>query len=315
MERNYSSVQRASDHALIEMDPRQVENLIYQIRNKQVMFDDDLAKLYQVDTSLLNRAVKRNIDRFPEDFRFQLTKVEYDALRCQNGISKNDVTTDGRGGRRYMPYVYTEQGIAMLSGVLRSNIAVNVSIGIMRAFVEMRKFMTVNALLFERISDIELKQLEYQRKTDERLEQVFEYISDQEQPVQKVFFEGQIYDAFSLLIDLVVKAENEIILIDNYVDVDSLNILCKKKTGVNVTIYTSKRTKLSSSDVDIFNKQYPSLTIKYTEVFHDRFMIFDKKTAYHIGASIKDAGKKSFAISVLQDEKLVKDILKHLSRH
>ncbi|HBP38693.1 MAG TPA: hypothetical protein DD640_08135 [Clostridiales bacterium] len=200
----------------------------------------------------------------------------------------------------------------MLSSVLRSNMAVKVSVGIMRAFVEMRKFITNNALLFERISDIELKQLEYQRKTDEQIEQVFKYISDQKQPVQKVFFDGQIYDAFSLLVNLAAKAENEIILIDNYVDVDSLNILSKKKIGVNVTIYTSKLSKLSLTDISIFNKQYPFLKVKYTDVFHDRFMIFDNKKAYHIGASIKDAGKKSFAISELQDEKLFKDIINRL---
>lgn len=312
MDSIHANIQSNSEHTLVKIDQQRVESLIYLVRNKQVMFDEDLAILYQVDTGLLNRAVKRNIDRFPDDFRFQLTKAEYETLRCQNGISKNDNITDGRGGRRYMPYAFTEQGIAMLSSVLRSNIATNVSIGIMRTFVEMRKFIANNALLFERISDIELKQHEYQRKTDERLEQVFEFISGQEQPSQKVFFDGQIYDAFSLLVDLVVKAENEIILIDNYVDVDTLNILSKKKAGVNITIYTSKRTKLSLADVGIFNKQYPLLTLGYTEVFHDRFMILDNKTAYHIGASIKDAGKKSFAVSVLQDEKFIKDIINRL---
>jgi hypothetical protein len=313
MEDKQISIQNSSGHALVEINQRRVEQLIYLVRNRQVMIDDDLAVLYQVDTSALNRAVKRNSDRFPEDFMFQLTKVEHEVLRYQIGISKNGDTTDGRGGRRYMPYVFTEQGIAMLSSVLRSDTAAKISIDIMRAFVEMRRFIVSNALLFERISEIELKQLEYQRKTDERLEQVFEYISDQEQPTQKVFFDGQIYDAFSLIIDLIVKAQNEIILIDNYVDVDSLNILSKKKHGVRVTIYTSKHAKLSTTDVGLFNKQYPQLTVEYTEAFHDRFMILDQKTAFHIGASIKDAGKKSFAISILQDEQTVKDILKRLS--
>lgn len=313
MEDKQISIQNGSGHALVEINQRRVEQLIYLVRNKQVMIDDDLAVLYQVDTSALNRAVKRNNDRFPEDFMFQLTKVEHEVLRCQIGISKNVDTTDGRGGRRYMPYVFTEQGIAMLSSVLRSDTAAKISIDIMRAFVEMRRFIASNALLFERISEIELKQLEYQRKTDDRLEQVFEYISDQEQPTQKVFFDGQIYDAFSLIVDLIAKAQKEIILIDNYVDVDSLNILSKKMNGVKVTIYTSKHAKLSTTDVGLFNKQYPQLTVEYTEAFHDRFMILDQKTAFHIGASIKDAGKKSFAISILQDEQTVKDILKRLS--
>jgi len=300
-------------HALVEIEQRRVERLIYLVRHKQVMLDDDLAKLYQVDTGALNRAVKRNVDRFPEDFMFQLSKAEYEDLRCQIGISKNVETIDGRGGRRYMPYVFTEQGIAMLSSVLRSDTAAKVSIDIMRAFVEMRKFIASNALLFERISEIELKQLEHQRKTDERLEKVFEYISDQEQPTQKIFFDGQIFDAFSLLVEIIEKAQTEIILIDNYVDVDSLNILSKKKNGVSVTIYTSKHTRLSMIDVGIFNKQYPQLKVEHTEAFHDRFMILDQQNAYHIGASIKDAGKKSFAINKLQDEKMVRDILKRLT--
>lgn len=313
MEDKQISIQNSSGSAVVEINQRRVQQLIYLVRNRQVMVDDDLAVLYQVDTSALNRAVKRNIERFPEDFMFQLTKAEYEALRYQNGISKNGDTTDGRGGRRYMPYVFTEQGIAMLSSVLRSDTAAKISIDIMRAFVEMRKFIVSNELLFERISEIELKQLEYQRRTDDRLEQVFEHISDQDQPTQKVFFDGQIYDAFSLIVDLIAKAQNEIILIDNYVDVDSLNILSKKKMGVSVTIYTSKLAKLTTTDVGLFNRQYPQLTVEHTEAFHDRFMILDQKSGFHIGASIKDAGKKSFAISILHDEQTVKDILKRLS--
>lgn len=314
MGNNQISDQNGSGHSLDKIDQRRIESLIYIVRDKQIMFDDDLAALYQVDTGALNRAVKRNIDRFPEDFKFQLTKEEYETLRCQNGISNND-SAEERGGRRYLPFVFTEQGIAMLSSVLRSDMATKASIGIMRAFVEMRKFIANNALLFERIGEIELKQLEYQRKTDERFEQVIEYLSDQEQPAQKIFFDGQIYDAFSLLVKVITKADNEIILIDNYVDIDTLNILSKKKSDVFVTIYTSKRTKLSAADVSIFNKQYPKLKVEYTESFHDRFMILDRKVAYHIGASIKDAGKKSFAISILQDAKMVYDILSRVSSY
>lgn len=161
-----------------------IKSMIYVVRNQQVMIDSDLALLYQVETSALNRAVKRNIKRFPEDFRFQLTEEEYEFLRCQFGISKTDMknSTDGRGGRRYLPYVSTEQGISMLASVLRSEVAVNVSIGIMRAFVEMRHFIANNTLLFERISSVELQQLQYQKQTDEKLEQILEYISEHEEP-------------------------------------------------------------------------------------------------------------------------------------
>ena len=261
-----------------------LKELIYVVRNKQVMVDSDLAMLYQVETGALNRAVKRNIARFPEDFRFQLTKDEYENLKCQFGISNGSGTENGYGGRRTLPYVFTEQGISMLASVLHSEVAINVSIGIMRAFVEMRRFIANNALLFERISNVELKQLEYQKKTDEKLEQIFEYISDHEESNQKIFFDGQIYDAFSLLIGLIQKAEMEIVLVDGYVDVGTLNILSKKKENVAVTVYTQQRTKLSQTDVDNFNAQYPKLDVKYTRAFHDRFLILDKTKAYHVVA-------------------------------
>ena len=179
-------------------------------------------------------------------------------------------------------------------------------------FVEMRRFIANNALLFERISNVELKQLEYQKKTDEKLEQIFEYISDHEESNQKIFFDGQIYDAFSLLIGLIQKAETEIVLVDGYVDVGTLNILSKKKENVAVTVYTLQWTKLSQTDVDNFNAQYPKLDVKYTRAFHDRFLILDKTKAYHVGASLKDAGKKCFGINLIEDAGIVRDILQRL---
>ena len=298
----------------IESTGYDLKGMIYVVRDQQVMIDSDLAMLYQVETKALNRAVKRNINRFPEDFCFQLTKEEDKILKCQIGTSKilDAERTDGRGGRRTLPYVFTEQGISMLASVLHSEVAVNVSIGIMRAFVEMRRFIANNALLFERISNVELKQLEYQKQTDEKLEQIFEYISEHEEASQKVFFDGQIYDAFSLIVGLIQKAEKEITLIDGYVDVGTLNLLSKKNENVSVTIYTQKRTRLSKTDVENFNAQYPTLEVKYTKVFHDRFLILDKETAYHVGASLKDAGKKCFGINLIQDAGIIKDILQRL---
>lgn len=295
---------------VVEIVQPAIEKLIYVIRDKQVMIDSDLAMLYQVETGALNRAVKRNIKRFPDDFRFQLTVEEYENLKCQIGISS--LNENGYGGRRTLPYVFTEQGISMLASVLHSDIAINVSIGIMRAFVEMRRFIANNALLFEHISNVELKQLEYQKQTDEKLEQVFEYISEHEEASQKIFFDGQIYDAFSLIVSLIQKAEKEITLIDGYVDVGTLNLLAKKNEGVSVTVYTHQRTRLSNIDVANFNAQYPALEVKYTSVFHDRFLILDGKTAYHIGASLKDAGKKTFGITLINDESITKDILQRL---
>ena len=302
--------QKEAEVPAIEIVQPAIEKLIYVIRDKQVMVDSDLAILYQVETGALNRAVKRNIKRFPEDFRFQLTVEEYENLKCQSGISS--MNENGYGGRRTLPYVFTEQGISMLASVLHSEVAVNVSIGIMRAFVEMRRFIANNALLFERISNVELKQLEYQKQTDEKLEQIFEYISEHEEASQKVFFDGQIYDAFSLIVSLIQKAEREITLIDGYVDVGTLNLLSKKNENVSVTIYTQKRTRLSKTDVENFNAQYPTLEVKYTKVFHDRFLILDKETAYHVGTSLKDAGKKCFGINLIQDVGIIKDILQRL---
>ena len=200
----------------------------------------------------------------------------------------------------------------MLASVLHSEVAINVSIGIMRVFVEMRRFISNNALLFERISNIELKQLEYQKNTDAKLDQIFEYISDHEESNQKIFFDGQIYDAFSLLIGLIQKAKTEIVLVDGYVDVGTLNILSKKKENVAVTIYTLQRTKLSQTDIDNFNAQYSKLEVKYTRAFHDRFLILDKTKAYHVGASLKDAGKKCFGINQIEDADIVNNILQRL---
>lgn len=290
----------------VVLSEKVIKSLIYLVRGQQVMMDSDLASLYQVETKIFNQAVKRNIMRFPDTFRFQLTDEEYKELKSQF------VTSNGRGGRRYLPYVFTEQGIAMLSAVLNSDIAIQVSIQIMTAFVEMRKFLVNNAVLFERISDVELKQLEYQKKTDDRFEQVFDYIAENEEVKQKIFFEGQIYDAFSLLVKLVGSADKSIVLIDNYVDIGTLNILAKKKRNVNVCIYTISKTKLTAVDIRNFNRQYPKLEVEYTEAFHDRFLIVDGDSAYHIGASLKDAGNKCFAINLMKDSGIIKDILYRL---
>ncbi len=200
----------------------------------------------------------------------------------------------------------------MLSAVLRSDEAVQVSVNIMNTFVKMRRFLAENALMFDKLNNLELKQLEYQKESDRKFDQIFAYISGHEEVGQKIFFEGQIYDAFSFLVSLVEKAEKSIVLIDNYVDVGTLNILAKKKDGVDVTIYTVRRTRLASQDIANFNSQYPTLTVNYTGGFHDRFLIVDEETAYHIGASIKDAGKKCFGISRIEDIRIISDILQRL---
>ena len=292
----------AEDKNLVIVHNKEIQSMIYTFRGRQVMLDSDLAMLYQVETKYLNRQRNRNAERFPEDFCFQLSKEEYEILRCQNVTSKNE---NGSGGRRYLPYVFTEQGIAMLSSVLKSEVAAKASINIMRAFVEMRKFLISNNEMFARLDRVELKQLE----TDKKLEEVFDYIATTKEVKQKIFFNGQIYDAFSLMVELVEKAGTELILIDNYVDINTLNILSKKKDGVNVLIVTSGNGNLTDKDIAKFNSQYPKLTVKISKDFHDRFLIIDRKEVYHIGASIKDAGKKSFGITKLEVEELTKSLL------
>ncbi len=287
-----------------------IKNLIYVVRGKQVMVDSDLASLYQVETKRLNESVKRNAARFPESFCFQMTKEEYDSLKSQ--IATSNANNQGRGGRRKLPYCFTEPGIAMLSAVLHSDTAIEVSIRIMNTFVEMRHFIASNTLLFDKISEIELKQLEYKKSSDEKFEQIFQYIESHAESEQKIFFDGQIYDAFSLLTSIIKKAKKEIVLIDGYVDIDTLNILIKKNSAVDVKIYTFPNAKLTNKDIENFNAQYPTLDVKKTKAFHDRFIIIDGKNVYHVGASIKDAGRKCFGITLIKDIKLVKELLNRL---
>ena len=293
----------AEDKNLVIVDNIEIQNMIYSVRGKQVMLDSDLAQLYHVETKVFNQAVKRNINRFPEHFRFQLTESEFKNLRSQIVTSRENDST--HGGRRYMPYVFTEQGIAMLSAVLKSDVAVEVSIKIMNSFVEMRNFLLSNREMFARLDRVELKQLE----TDKKLEEVFNYIATNTEVKQNIFFDGQIYDAFSFIIGLIKKAKKEIILIDNYVDINTLNILCKENKGVDIIIATAGKGNLSTKDINKFNAQYPKLSVKTTTDFHDRFLIIDKMEVYHIGASIKDAGKKSFGITKIEDKDLIQGLV------
>lgn len=276
-----------------------IQNMIYTFRGKQVMIDRDLASLYQVQTKRLNEQVKRNSGRFPAEFCFKLSDKEKDELvaNCDRFKTLKHSSSN--------PYAFTEQGIAMLSAVLKSDIAVEVSIKIMNSFVEMRKFLLSNKEMFARLDRVELKQLE----TDQKLEEVFNYIATNTEVKQNIFFDGQIYDAFSFIVGLVQKAKKEIILIDNYVDVHTLNILCKKDKGVDIIVATAGKGSLSTKDITKFNAQYPKLLVKTTTDFHDRFLIIDKTEVYHIGASIKDAGKKSFGITKIKDKDLIKNLI------
>ena len=281
----------------------EIKKLIYTIRGKQVMLDSDVAMLYNYQTKNLNKAVKRNIDRFPEEFCFQLTEEEFQTLRFQFGTSMQN--EEVRGGRRYLPYVFTEQGIAMLAGILKNDIAVKVSINIIKSFIEMRKFISSNKQIYERLTTVEYKLLEHDKKFDE----VFNNLGIEENIKQRIFFEGQIYDAYSLIIDLIKRANKKILIIDNYIDDSILKMLTKKKEKVEVVILTSDKSKIESLDVKKFNKEYPILKISRTNKFHDRFIVIDNKEMYHLGTSIKDLGKKCFAINKIEDSEIIQKIM------
>ncbi len=273
-------------------DAKTIKSLIYTLRKKQVMLDRDLAVLYGVKTSRLNEQVKRNKNRFPEKFMFQLTEKEVELMVSQNAIP----SIQQLGG--HLPYVFTEQGVAMLSAVLRSETAVNMSIQIMNAFVEMRHFIGQNATLFQRMDNLELKQLSDKSEIDANFELVFDAIEAKEiTPKQGIIYEGQIFEAHTFVSNIIRSAKKSIIIIDNYIDDTVLTLLSKKRKGVRCKIYTKKISKQLSLDVKKYNEQFESIIIKEKKNIHDRFIIVDETTIYHSGASLKDLGKKISAFS------------------
>jgi len=292
-----------------EITAKTIEAKILTIRNQQVMIDRDLAELYGTETKVLNQAVKRNIERFPEDFMFALDKSEKDELvtNCDRFETMKHSSV--------MPYAFTEQGVAMLSSVLKSPTAVEVNIQIMRAFVAMRHFLQNNAQVFSEINTIKKQLLDtnvHQKETDKKVEELFDLIDKYNvKDTQGIFFQGQIFDAYAKFESFIAQAKQEIILIDNYVDLSILQRLAKKKKNVNVVIYTDPKTKLTAQDIQQFNTQYPTLTLNHTTKMHDRFLIIDQKMLYHIGASLKDLGKKCFAFEVL-DTSLIAHLLKNV---
>lgn len=287
-----------------DISNEEIKNLIYTIRGKQVMLDSDVARLFNYATKDLNRNVKNNIERFPEYYCFQLAEEEYKSLRCKI-FTLNE---NGRGQhRKYLPYVFTEYGITMLAGLLKSDIAVNVSIKIVNTFIEMRKFLIQNGQIFERLTNIEYKLLEHDKKFNE----VFNQLQVEENIKQKIFFEGQIYDAYSLIIDIIKKANKKILIIDNYIDDSVLKMLTKKNNNVEVVILTSDKSNIQQIDIQKFNKEYPILKVAKTNKFHDRFIIIDNEEMYHLGASIKDLGKKCFGINKIEDVEIIEKILNY----
>ena len=276
-----------------------IENMIYEIRGKQVMLDSDLAKLYECKngTKDINKAVKRNIERFPQNFYFQITEEEMKKLWFQSGTANKMI--------RSLPYVFTEQGIAMLSSVLHTQIAISQSIRIMDAFVKMRKYISANLIEQDNMKNMLIKH----DNEIKLLQESFSKLEEKEK-INHIFYEGQIYDAYSLLIDIFKEAKKEIIIIDNYADKSILDMITN--LNVKVIIVTRKFNLLKDIDIKKYNKQYQNLKVIYSDKFHDRFIILDKKVLYHSGASYKDLGNKCFAITKMEDKEYLKTIIKNI---
>jgi hypothetical protein len=280
-----------------------IQNSIFTIQGKQVMLDRDLAVLYNTETRTLKQSVKRNANRFPDDFMFQLNNTDIETLVSQSVIPSKSYF----GGA--LPYAFTEQGVSMLSAVLRTDIAVDVSINIIRAFAEMRRFIATNANVFSRISNLEQKQI----ATDTNINEILTALETKPFiPNQNIFYDGQVFDAYNLISDIIRSADESIIIVDNYIDDTVFKQLTKRNKNVSAIIYTKALDKINKQDLQKHNAQYPNIELRKLTTAHDRFMIIDKKTVYHFGASLKDAGKKWFAFSKLEID--ANDILEKLHR-
>ena len=279
------------------LEENSIRSKIHVIRGQQVMLDFDLAQIYGYSTKAFNQQVKNNIERFDDDFRFQLSEDELQELSRSKILTLNK----GRGSNiKYAPYAFTEQGIYMLMTVLKGDLAVTQSKMLIRTFKEMKHFIQNNSHIFAELDNIKNHLLEsdlHHKETDKKIKELFSLMDKYNvKETQGIFFQGQIFDAYAKFENFLTEANDEIILIDNYVDLSILQRLTKKKKNVNVIIYTDPKTKLTTQDVQTFNVQYPSLTLSFTTKTHDRFLIIDNTTIYHIGASLKDLGKNVFVL-------------------
>ena len=288
---------------IIVKNEGRIENLIYEIRSKQVMLDRDLAKLYKIETRVLIQKLKRNIEKFPEEFCFQLNQKEFLNWRSQNVMSNND-----KIGLRRPPYVFTEQGVAMLSAILNSEVAIEVSIAIMNAFVAMRKYIGVNLIEQKYINNLVLEDHNKIQVLEESFQKLEEKRKDSE-----IYFNGQIYDAYSKILDIFKSAKKELIIIDAYADKTLLDII-KEVPNINVTIITKTPSLLSKTTIEKYNKEYHNLVIKYDNTFHDRYFILDNSIVYHCGASINRIGYKTFSITKIGDKKVIAALITQINK-
>lgn len=288
------------------IEKEKVEDLIYEIRGKQVMLDSDLARLYECanGTKTINLAVKRHINRFPERFMFQLTDEESKIIRFQFETKNQKIET--RGGKYNKPYAFTEQGVAMLATILRTKVAEEVSIRIMDAFVAMKKYIGTNE---NRLSNVETKMLEHD-KNIKLLQESFDKLSEKRK-ASEIYFNGQMFDAYSRIINIFSEAKEKLIIVDSYADIKLLDII--KKLDVKVIIITKKNNFITEKEIEIYNKQYNNLKVIYNNTFHDRYFIIDNKTVYHCGTSVNRIGYKTFSINLLSDKDVTIPLINNIN--
>ena len=290
--------------SLFSSESKNIEDCIYTIRGEQVMLDSDVAYFFGIETKNLNKQMKRNVNRFPDDFCFQLNSNEFKNLRFQNA-------TSNYGGRRYLPYVYTEEGIIALAGVIKSDVASKMSVEIARKFIQMRKFILENGDTLLALAKLQNRQIEFENKTNQKFDEILMSISKADLPKQALFYAGQFYDAYEYVSDIIRRANNSIVLIDPYCDSKALTYLKNKKPNVQVLVVTSNPSKIEMEELNKFKSQYGEIVIKQLDNNHDRYLIVDNEECYNLGASLNYLGKKSFSIIKNDDINIIKELLKY----
>ena len=295
--------------SLQTLNDKKIEDCIHDIRGYQVMLDSDIAYFFGVETKYLNRQTKRNSNRFPEDFCFQLSTKEMSDLRFHFGTAKLLSSK-----RRYKPYVYTEEGIIALAGVLKSDAADKMSVEIARKFIEMRKFILENGDVLLALAKLQNRQIEFEIETNKRFDEILKLINKADLPKQSIFSAGQFYDAYDFISSIVRKADNSIVLIDPYCDSKALSFLRNKKEAVKLKLCISHLSKLEADEIDRFESQYGKIAIKYLDSNHDRYLILDGQECYQLGASLNYAGKKMFSVIKNENREIIEFLLKEIEK-
>ena len=284
-----------------------IEKRIFVIRGIQVMLDSDVAELFGIEVRRINEQMKRNIERFPEDFCFQLNSGEFNNLRSQNAIFNQSVFR-----RKYLPYVYTEHGIIALAGVLKSDVAAKMSVAIARTFIQLRHFIAENGDVLVKLAQLQNRQINFEIETNKRFDGIIKIINKSDLPKQVLFFDGEYYDAYDFIVSLIRKAKESIALIDPYCDNRALSFLSNRNEKVSIEIYKSSLAKLKNEEIETFIKQYSELEVTNNDNIHDRFLILDESECYSLGASLNYAGKKTFVVTKIEDSLIVNSILKRV---